>query len=108
VAARKLFERLLALRNDVGLLAEEYDASGKRQLGNFPQAISHLALVNTAHNLASVHGPAHQRAAGSSATASHGVGRRLAESGVRSRTRTPKPPAAAADTARKSLRKKHG
>jgi GH15 family glucan-1,4-alpha-glucosidase len=107
-AARKLFERLLALRNDVGLLAEEYDASSKRHLGNFPQAISHLALVNTAHNLASAHGPAHQRAAGSSATAPHGVGRRLAESGGRGRTRGPKRPAAAADTARKSLRKKHG
>jgi GH15 family glucan-1,4-alpha-glucosidase len=49
--ARKLFERLLAVRNDVGLLSEEYDVSEKRQLGNFPQAFSHLSLVNTAHNL---------------------------------------------------------
>ncbi|HEY7303515.1 MAG TPA: glycoside hydrolase family 15 protein [Bryobacteraceae bacterium] len=49
--AQKLFERLLAVRNDVGLLSEEYDPSEKRQLGNFPQAFSHLALVNTAHNL---------------------------------------------------------
>jgi GH15 family glucan-1,4-alpha-glucosidase len=49
--ARKLFERLLAVRNDVGLLSEEYDVREKRQLGNFPQAFSHLALVNTAHNL---------------------------------------------------------
>jgi GH15 family glucan-1,4-alpha-glucosidase len=49
--ARELFERLLALRNDVGLLAEEYDPLEKRQLGNFPQAFSHLSLVNTAHNL---------------------------------------------------------
>lgn len=49
--ARKLFERLLALRNDVGLLSEEYDVKEMRQLGNFPQAFSHLALVNTAHNL---------------------------------------------------------
>ena len=59
--ARALFDRLLALRNDVGLLAEEYDPHNKRQLGNFPQAFSHLALINTAHNLASSAGPAHQR-----------------------------------------------
>jgi GH15 family glucan-1,4-alpha-glucosidase len=49
--ARTLFERLLSIRNDVGLLAEEYDSADKRQLGNFPQAFSHLALINTAHNL---------------------------------------------------------
>jgi GH15 family glucan-1,4-alpha-glucosidase len=49
--ARTLFERLLAVRNDVGLLSEEYDPVGKRLLGNFPQAFSHLALVNTASNL---------------------------------------------------------
>jgi GH15 family glucan-1,4-alpha-glucosidase len=49
--ARSLFEHLLTLRNDVGLLAEEYDAKEQRQLGNFPQAFSHLALVNSAHNL---------------------------------------------------------
>jgi GH15 family glucan-1,4-alpha-glucosidase len=51
--ARSLFEHLLSLRNDVGLLAEEYDAKEHRQLGNFPQAFSHLALVNSAHNLSS-------------------------------------------------------
>jgi GH15 family glucan-1,4-alpha-glucosidase len=62
-AARELFGRLLSLRNDVGLLAEEYDSSAKRQLGNFPQAFSHLALINTARNLASGNGPAHQRSA---------------------------------------------
>jgi GH15 family glucan-1,4-alpha-glucosidase len=49
--ARELFERLIALRNDVGLLSEEYDPRAKRQLGNFPQAFSHVALVNTARNL---------------------------------------------------------
>jgi GH15 family glucan-1,4-alpha-glucosidase len=49
--ARELFERLLAVRNDVGLLAEEYDPKTGRQLGNFPQALSHIALVNTAENL---------------------------------------------------------
>ena len=66
--ARELFERLLSLRNDVGLLAEEYDSSTKRQLGNFPQAFSHLALINTAHNLTSKNGPVHQRSLGRGAT----------------------------------------
>ena len=50
--ARELFERLLDLRNDVGLLAEEYDPVAKRQLGNFPQAFTHLSLVMTALVLA--------------------------------------------------------
>jgi len=45
---RELFERLLDLRNDIGLLSEEYDPVSGRQLGNFPQAFTHLALVNTA------------------------------------------------------------
>ncbi|MFD9333938.1 glycoside hydrolase family 15 protein [Streptomyces sp. NPDC060028] len=49
--ARDLFERLLAVRNDVGLLAEEYDPVAGRQLGNFPQAFSHVGLVNTALTL---------------------------------------------------------
>jgi GH15 family glucan-1,4-alpha-glucosidase len=49
--AVRLFERLLGVRNDVGLLSEEYDAVAKRQLGNFPQAFSHVGLVNTAFNL---------------------------------------------------------
>jgi GH15 family glucan-1,4-alpha-glucosidase len=49
--ARRLFERLLTLRNDVGLLAEEYDPRLRRQVGNFPQAFSHVALVDTAFNL---------------------------------------------------------
>jgi GH15 family glucan-1,4-alpha-glucosidase len=49
--ARRTFERLLALRNDVGLLAEQYDPRLKRQVGNFPQAFSHIALVDTAFNL---------------------------------------------------------
>lgn len=52
-AAVGLFERLLKVQNDVGLLSEEYDSSGKRQLGNFPQAFSHVGLVNTAFNLTS-------------------------------------------------------
>jgi len=49
--AVRMFERLLAVRNDVGLLSEEYDPIAKRQLGNFPQAFSHVGLVNTAFNL---------------------------------------------------------
>ena len=49
--ARALFERLLTLRNDVGLLSEEYDPRARRLLGNFPQAFSHIALVDTASNL---------------------------------------------------------
>jgi GH15 family glucan-1,4-alpha-glucosidase len=51
VEAVAMFERLLDIRNDVGLLSEEYDAVAKRQLGNFPQAFSHVGLVNTAFNL---------------------------------------------------------
>jgi hypothetical protein len=50
-AAVDLFERLVALRNDVGLLAEQWDASAQRMRGNFPQAFSHVALVDTATNL---------------------------------------------------------
>jgi len=61
--SRRLFERLLALRNDVGLLAEEYDPVGRRLLGNYPQAFSHIALVNTAHNLARSQKPIQQRSA---------------------------------------------
>jgi GH15 family glucan-1,4-alpha-glucosidase len=59
--AEDIFERLLSLRNDLGLLAEEYDPRSKRQLGNFPQAFSHVGLVNTANNLISAAGPAAQR-----------------------------------------------
>ena len=59
--ARELFERLLELRNDLGLLAEEYDTRLHRQVGNFPQAFSHVALVNTAHNLSHAAKPVHQR-----------------------------------------------
>ena len=59
--AQRLFERLLSLRNDVGLLSEEYDPYGNRLIGNFPQAFSHLALVNSATNLADTIKPAEQR-----------------------------------------------
>ena len=59
--ARNLFEMLLSLRNDVGLLSEEYDPHAKRMIGNFPQAFSHVGLVNTARNLARQGGPADDR-----------------------------------------------
>ncbi|NKE67600.1 glycoside hydrolase family 15 protein [Ramlibacter sp. RBP-2] len=59
--ALAMFERLLSLRNDLGLLAEEYDPVAGRQLGNFPQAFSHLALADTARNLGSAHGPVQRR-----------------------------------------------
>jgi GH15 family glucan-1,4-alpha-glucosidase len=59
--ARRLFEHLLTLRNDVGLLSEQYDPRRRRLVGNFPQAFSHLALVNTASNLSHYRKPAEQR-----------------------------------------------
>lgn len=49
--ARKLFEKLLSLRNDLGLLAEEWDPKAQRQVGNFPQAFSHVPLIDTALRL---------------------------------------------------------
>jgi GH15 family glucan-1,4-alpha-glucosidase len=60
--AEALFEHLLSLANDVGLLPEEYSARDRRMLGNFPQALSHLSLVATAFNLSSRPRPAEQRA----------------------------------------------
>jgi GH15 family glucan-1,4-alpha-glucosidase len=59
--ARKLFERLLKLQNDLGLFSEEYDPGAGRLVGNFPQAFSHLALVNSACNLSRLEKPAEQR-----------------------------------------------
>ena len=59
--ATALFERLLALRNDVGLFAEEYDPRAHRMLGNFPQAFTHVGLVNTACNLSHSFGPGSHR-----------------------------------------------
>ncbi len=49
--AQALFDRVVAIANDLGLLAEEYDSGERRQTGNFPQALTHIALINTAHNL---------------------------------------------------------
>jgi GH15 family glucan-1,4-alpha-glucosidase len=65
--ARQLFERLLALANDVGLLSEEFDPGAGRLVGNFPQAFSHLSLLGSALNLAGV-GPAQRRPTGSATT----------------------------------------
>jgi GH15 family glucan-1,4-alpha-glucosidase len=59
--ARALYERLLSFRNDLGLMSEEYDPRGKRMLGNFPQAFSHIAMINTAHNLERAAKPCEQR-----------------------------------------------
>jgi len=59
--ARNLFERLLGLCNDVGLLSEEYDSETERLVGNFPQAFSHVGLINTARNLSRHGGPAEKR-----------------------------------------------
>ena len=59
--ARCLFEHILSLCNDVGLLSEEYDIVKGRMLGNFPQALSHIGLINTAHNLMHRAKPAEQR-----------------------------------------------
>ncbi len=85
--ALALFERLLSLRNDVGLLSEEYDPRSKRLVGNFPQALSHIALVNTAYQLLAVRnhsrhqaGPAQAEKAGrQSANASAAVDAPLSE-----------------------------
>jgi GH15 family glucan-1,4-alpha-glucosidase len=60
--ARRMFDRLLELRNDVGLLSEEYDPRLGRLVGNFPQAFTHLALINSAFNLTRFEKPVEQRA----------------------------------------------
>lgn len=62
VEAEKLFQRLIALCNDVGLLSEEYDPLSKQLVGNFPQAFSHVALINSALRLSRAAGPREQRA----------------------------------------------
>ena len=58
----RLFKRLVGLANDVGLLSEEYDPRTERLVGNFPQAFSHVALVNSAYNLTRATKPVEQRA----------------------------------------------
>jgi GH15 family glucan-1,4-alpha-glucosidase len=62
--AHAIFERLAALCNDVGLLSEEYDPVTRRLVGNFPQAFTHVSLLNTAHNLTLAEGPARHRSSG--------------------------------------------
>jgi GH15 family glucan-1,4-alpha-glucosidase len=59
--AQTLFDRVVAVANDLGLLSEEFDTSAGRQSGNFPQALTHIALINTAHNLSDAKKPAMQR-----------------------------------------------
>jgi len=60
--ATVLFEQLLGIANDVGLMAEEYDPNAGRMLGNFPQAFTHVALINSARNLSRQGGPCEDRA----------------------------------------------
>ena len=62
--AKALFERLLAVRNDLGLLSEQYDPDARRLVGNFPQAFTHVGLINTASNLTRRDGPAKHRKEG--------------------------------------------
>jgi GH15 family glucan-1,4-alpha-glucosidase len=71
--AQRLFERLVGLCNDVGLLAEEYDSGARRAVGNFPQAFSHIALVNTAYNIAATRKPCEQRSGSPIAAAAAGA-----------------------------------
>jgi GH15 family glucan-1,4-alpha-glucosidase len=59
--AQAIFDRLAGLVNDVGLISEEYDPKGERLLGNFPQAMTHVSLINTACNLSGIGGPARSR-----------------------------------------------
>jgi GH15 family glucan-1,4-alpha-glucosidase len=70
--ARRLFERLVGLCNDVGLIGEEYDTGTQRLVGNFPQALSHIALINTAHNIASTTKPCEQRSGNTRLVAANG------------------------------------
>ena len=78
--ATEILERLLDLRNDVGLLAEQYDIAGKRMLGNFPQAFSHVGLINTIRNVTAAGGPAEHRSGtpGKSGVPSESAGGRRA------------------------------
>ncbi len=71
--AKRLYDRLLGLRNDVGLLAEEYDPKAKRLLGNFPQALSHISLINAGFEFNRASSPGTQRAESSPAQQHSGV-----------------------------------
>ena len=63
-----LFDRLLGIRNDLGLISEQYDPATKQLRGNFPQGFSHVGLINTAFNLIKSQGPAHQRSEGAASS----------------------------------------
>src|SRR5204862_5424107 len=71
--AEALFERLVTLRNDVGLLSEEYDLRNRRALGNTPQSMTHMALINTARNLSERGGPAQHRSSSSNVAPPGGI-----------------------------------
>jgi GH15 family glucan-1,4-alpha-glucosidase len=71
--ARTMFERLLSIRNDLGLIAEEYETSRGRLIGNYPQAFTHVGLINTARNLSPKLGPAEHRGANAQAMAADPV-----------------------------------
>jgi GH15 family glucan-1,4-alpha-glucosidase len=77
--AQRLFKRLVGLCNDVGLLAEEYDPGAQRALGNFPQAFSHVALVNTAYNIAAARKPCEQRSGSLSSPGTGNAGEQAIE-----------------------------
>jgi GH15 family glucan-1,4-alpha-glucosidase len=79
--ATRLFDRLLAIRNDLGLLAEEYDPRERRLQGNFPQAFSHVALINTAFNLTRFEKPQEQRSDGVSDSSQKGDAKKVAAPG---------------------------
>ncbi|HKR26386.1 MAG TPA: glycoside hydrolase family 15 protein, partial [Acidobacteriaceae bacterium] len=70
--ARALFDRLLGLTNELGLLSEEYDVDRKRLVGNFPQAFSHIALVNAAFDLEGKNGHRHRAHRHGHGDAAHG------------------------------------
>src|SRR5262249_2797281 len=90
--AEKLFKRLLSIRNDLGLLAEEYEPRQKHQQGNFPQAFSHVALINTAFNLTRLEKPSEQRASEQTAEPRKGDAQKVA---TPSDVRRPEPSSAA-------------
>jgi GH15 family glucan-1,4-alpha-glucosidase len=89
--AQRLFKRLVGLCNDVGLLSEEYDVGARRAVGNFPQAFSHIALVNTAYNIAATQKPCEQRSGSPSLAAADGQGQKILE--VLVAQEAPSPPA---------------
>jgi GH15 family glucan-1,4-alpha-glucosidase len=99
--AERMLERLLAIRNDLGLLAEEYDTEGGRQIGNYPQAFSHVGLINSAFNLTRAHRPAEQRArVNGAAVQSPEAPKTPQRPGTGPETTAPPPPAVSCPTSR--------